>query len=236
VKEVPDPCHPNSPLVEVVFQIRFPGETVIECKRHEIQDKIRDDYPNLLVPPVHEGAHIALEPYSFEKEDQSSGLMVALNSFAYYCREYPGFEAFESECLRLLDMLGSIVPLKKLNRVGLRHINLIPFVKEDGRIPIDNYFVLGEKLLALFPGGFNAFNMAFVLPLEGAAITTRIESVRKSGGEQEALLLDFDFAKTEGLDFSRIPVYLTEAHERSAELFRDLTTQVFRDYIKGDDI
>lgn len=40
--------HPSLklPLVEVIFEIRFPAELSIECKKDEYYEKIRNDYPN----------------------------------------------------------------------------------------------------------------------------------------------------------------------------------------------
>jgi uncharacterized protein (TIGR04255 family) len=236
VQRIPDPRHPNSPLVEVVCEIRFPGETVIECRRHKIQDQIRAEYPNLLVPAVRPGAHVGLDPYRFEREDGSAGVMVALNRFGYYSREYPGFDAFRIECLRIMGLFATVFPVKKLNRVGLRHINIIPFARENGFIPIEDFFVLGDKLLEVLPNRFGAFNIAFVLPIEDGTITTRIESINKDVTKQEALLLDFDFAKTGELFLSRMDDYLDKAHEKSASLFRQLTTQRYRGYICGEEL
>ncbi|MCK5244887.1 MAG: TIGR04255 family protein, partial [Desulfobacterales bacterium] len=42
--------YPNSPLVEVVCEVRFPGELAIECRRDEFYEKIRDRYPTILFP------------------------------------------------------------------------------------------------------------------------------------------------------------------------------------------
>ncbi len=41
--------YPNSPLVEVVFEVRFPGEPGVECNRDIFYEKIRGDFSNVLV-------------------------------------------------------------------------------------------------------------------------------------------------------------------------------------------
>ncbi|AFM26264.1 TIGR04255 family protein [Desulfomonile tiedjei] len=233
---IPDNRHPNSPLIEVVFEIRFPGETAIECKRSEIQDCIRDIYPNLLVPKIQDGMAYALEPYRFEKSDASAGVMVSLNRFGYFSRAYPGFEDFKKEYLRLLGLFGSIIKLNELNRVGLRHVNIIPFVRENRLLPLEHFFVFCKEMMNLFPGRFENFSTAFVLPAGKGKITTRIESVMRTDGGQEAFLLDFDYAKSEGdLEFDRIEEYLDEAHTESALLFHTLITENYRAYIKGEE-
>ena len=57
--------YPNQPLVEVVFEIRFPGEVRVECERHLFWEKIRDDYPNVLVPHAQTDKAMALMPYKY---------------------------------------------------------------------------------------------------------------------------------------------------------------------------
>jgi uncharacterized protein (TIGR04255 family) len=236
VNAIPDTRHPNSPLVEVVFEVRFPGETAIECRRHEIQDRIRCDYPNLFVPVVAPGVAYALEPYRFEKLDQSAGIIVALNRFGYYSRSYPGFERFKEECLRLIEIFSTIVPVAKINRVGLRHINIIPFVRENGLIPLEYFFVLGQKVLEPLPYKFENFNVGFVMPTSGGKVTTRIESITKTDGGQEAFLLDFDFAKAGDLYVSEVNQYLEEAHRESGILFNSIITRNYDDYIRGEGV
>ena len=46
---------------------------------------------------LRQGSFVALEPYHFEKEDRSSGIMLAINKFSYYCRKYPGFALFKKK-------------------------------------------------------------------------------------------------------------------------------------------
>ena len=236
MRNVADPRHPNSPLSEVVFEIRFSGETAIECRRHEIQEKFRAEYPNLWVPRTEIGMAMALEPFRFEREDQSAGVMVSLNRFGYYCRTYPGFDCFNAECLKVMELLGSIIPIKRLNRIGLRHINMIPFLREDGLLPFEYFFQLGGKILELLPGRFENISIAFAMPAGRGKITTRIESITRSDRSQEAFLLDFDYAEEGDLCFEKVHEYLTEAHDQSAVLFHRMITQSYRDYIKGDEV
>ena len=59
----------NAPLVETVFEIRFPGEPAVECGRDKFYEQIRDTYSRVLVPRSVEGKAMAVEPYQFERED-----------------------------------------------------------------------------------------------------------------------------------------------------------------------
>jgi uncharacterized protein (TIGR04255 family) len=238
VNDIPDSRHPNSPLVEVVFEIRFPGETAIECRRHEFQEKIRSEYPTLWVPKGVPGEAWALEPYRFEKEDRSAGVMVALNKFAIFTRAYPGYDAFKPEILKLSSEFAALYSLDRLTRFGLRHVNIIHFVREEeGPAPLEDYFTLGEKLRDLLPGGIENFSTAFVSPAKDGKVTTRIQTVKRAEDIQEAFLLDFDYAmEGQGLRVSNLEDYLTEAHEQSADFFHRLVTPEYRDYIKGEEV
>jgi len=225
--------HPNSPLAEVDFEIRFPGETAIECRRHEIQERIRDRYPRLLVPKVQEGEALAIQPYRFEASDENSGVIVALNRFGFYSRRYESYQSFKSECLQLLKVFLNVFSLRELNRVGLRYINILPFVRRDKVIPVADLFVLGEMVGQVAKGAFHHFSTAFTVATPGGLITTRIEPVRQQDGRGEALLLDFDYEKTKDLNVSRIGKHMDEAHSHLNDMFRRLVTESYRQYIEG---
>jgi len=236
VTTVPDDRRPNSPLVEVVFEIRFPGEKAVESRRHQIQESFRSDYPSLWVPKVESGMALALEPFRFERPDRSAGVMVSLDRFGFYSRAYPGFEKFRTECLRVMRLLASLIPIERLNRIGLRHINMIPFLREGGLVPFDEFFQLGSKLSELLSGKFENISLAFAMPAVGGKITTRIESIIRTDRSQEAFLLDFDYAKEGELSFAAVDQYLQEAHDESAALFHRLITPSYRDYIRGEEV
>lgn len=233
---IPDSRHPNSPLVEVVCEIRFPGETAIECRRHEFQDAVREHYPLLLVPLPKMESATALQPYRFERKDHAAGLMLSLNRLGYYSRRYPGYETFREEFLKWSEVLGSLFRIDQITRFGLRHVNVIPFARENGFVPFEYFFDVGGILGRFFGAPFENVTFAFVLPTQGGKITTRIDTITRMDGPQEAFLLDFDFAIDSNLQFSELVACMDEAHDQSARLFKRLTTDSYRAYIKGEEI
>ena len=40
----------NAPLIETVFEIRFPAELTIECNRDKLYEEIRNIYSKILIP------------------------------------------------------------------------------------------------------------------------------------------------------------------------------------------
>ncbi len=228
--------YPNSSLVEVVCEIRFSAELAIECKRNEFFDKIRDTYPNILLP---QSIGIQTNPvtaYRFENESQNAGITLALNRFSFYEKDYSGHKKFIKEFTRLANTLIATYPLRDLQRLGWRYINIIPFSREDGIVPLNRFVAAGIKVSEGISDQFENLSIVFVSRVEGGAITTRIESILRSNDQQEALLLDFDFAMTEKLEPSKIETYAKKAHKQTRALFESLITDEYRQYLREETI
>ncbi|MCP4986154.1 MAG: TIGR04255 family protein [Colwellia sp.] len=86
----------NAPLVETVFKITFPGEPSVECNRDKFYEEIRSVYSRVLVPSL-QGKNNAIpsQPYRFEREDSTNGVIMSINKFALYCKKYEGFKLFK---------------------------------------------------------------------------------------------------------------------------------------------
>ena len=228
--------YPNSSLVEVVCEIRFSAELAIECKRDEFFDKIRDTYPNILLP---QSTGIQTNPvtaYRFENESQNAGITLALNRFSFYEKNYSGHKKFIKEFTRLANTLIATYPLRDLQRLGWRYINIIPFSREDGIVPLNRFVAAGIKVPEGISDQFENLGIVFVSRVSDGAITTRIESILRSNDQQEALLLDFDFAMTEKLQPSKIETYAKKAHKQTRALFESLITDEYRQYLREETI
>lgn len=228
--------YPNSPLVEVVFEIRFPGEPRVECNRDNFYEIIRRDFPNVLVPSIKVGGFPSLEPYRFESEDKLMGMMIAINKFAYYVRHYQGYTQFSKEALDWIAQFDNTFKISKLNRTGLRYINIIPFSREGGLIPLKRFLKMRISLPEIFPDNFENLSLVFISKTEGGAITTKIESIIAADRSHEAILLDFDYAKEKDLKTDSIAQYLEESHSHTKRVFEELITDEYRQYLRGDAI
>jgi uncharacterized protein (TIGR04255 family) len=118
----------NSPLVEAVFEVRFPGHFSVLNRLGQFQSAIQKEFPNLFVPTVPSGPDpSALMPYRFVSSDQSESLQVAVNRFALVWKRYSVFEAFRS---RFLDLFGRFrsqaYDPPTFTRMGLRYMNVFP--------------------------------------------------------------------------------------------------------------
>ncbi|HBI23940.1 MAG: hypothetical protein A2Y48_02650 [Nitrospirae bacterium RIFCSPLOW2_12_42_9] len=232
-----NPIYPNTPLVETVFEIRFTGEPAVECKRDEFFYKIRSKYPKVYVPKLKEAVQaLALEPYHFRSEDDKTGVMIALNRFAFFTKEYKGFNSFKKETLMLMKIFTGMFKITKLNRTGLRYINIIPFARENDIIPVNNYLNFGINFPEVYPKQYNSLSIAFKALTEAGSITTRLENNVSIEGSQEVILLDFDYAKENNLSTSKLEHYLEESHKYTKQMFESLITDTYRSYLKGEAI
>ena len=225
--------YPNQPVVEVVCEIRFSAE----CRRDEFQSKIRKKYPLVLVPSAKPGQALALQPYRFVNEDQSEGLMLGLSNFAYYQKNYQGHDAFLKELLRVTGILKEFVPLRSLNRFGLRYVNAIPFSRESEMIPLTR--LLNLELNLPLTGGktdYKDLSLSLTMPTSTGDLTTRLQRAVNEQTQQEALVLDFDFVMTEALQFTRLRKYAVDAHQVIRDMFENLITDEYRLFLRGDTV
>jgi len=224
----------NSPLGETVFEIRFPGEPRVECNRDQLYERIRKEYSQVFIPPVVQGSVVAMEPYRFEKEDASWGVMLSINKMSVYCKKYEGFALFKKEALRLFSIFGELYKIKHLQRTGLRYINIIPFTRKNDSLPLQDYLNVKINLPGVMLTDFSNLNLIFVSKTPGGNITTRIQPMMTQDKKQEAIVLDFDYAKEDSLIFKNIEVYLDESHSHTKALFENLITDGYKKVIKGE--
>lgn len=233
--------YPNQPLVEVVFEIRFPGEVRIECERHLFWEKIRNEYPNILVPHPKPDKPVALMPYRFSSNNGTMAVLVSLNTLALSANVYPGYKDFSKEILRIHEIFGEVFPVNIVNRIGWRYINVIPFTREKGLIPLARYLNLGFTSPKSIAGEFKNINLTIESEQQEGSVITQLETIEKNSNTttgSEALLLDIDFGKiptdkTE-LVFKDVPKYLDEAHSKTRTLFEEFITDEYRQYLRGD--
>jgi len=226
--------YPKAPLIETIFEIKFSGEPSIDCQKDKFYDKIRKDYPRIMVPRAKEGIAIALEPYLFEKEDNSFSIGLSINKLFLSCKKYQGFQVFKNEVLRVFSIFNDTFKgISALNRTGLRYINIIPFAREKGTVPLKNLLNISLLLPASTSPVFKNIHISFVLQVEGGNITTRIEPV-VAPDKSEAIILDFDYAKEKPLVFNSIEQYIEESHKHTKHLFEELVTEDLKKIMRGE--
>lgn len=198
--------YPNSSLVEVVCEIRFPAELAIECKRDEFFEKIRDKYPLIMIPQTGKNPSNFLAQLRFENSNNTAGIIIGIDRFSFYEKDYSGHKLFISKFLKLVEILRKTYSIKKLIRIGWRYINVIPFTRENGIVPLQRFVNIAVKLPNGMSDQFENLSIVFMSKVPEGTITTRIEPMIRPDDQQEALIMDFDLGMTEKISFSRIGV------------------------------
>lgn len=229
--------YPNSPLVEVICEIRFPADLGIDCRRDQFQHAVKKEYPKIMIPNSQPNKALALEPYRFENESQSEGIMLAINKCAFYQRKYEGHQLFIKKFLNGINVFKQKFPdVKKINRIGWRYINIIPFVREEGIVPLRQFLSVGVDLPAGVTEDYQALSIVFATKTKNGTIMTRIETVTEQNTKKEAILLDFDFSMTEKITFGKLSSCVKSAHDHTRELFEKLITEDYRKYLRGETV
>lgn len=235
------PLYPNQPCVEVATEVRFKGELKVENFRSEFQKLVREKYGALRVPAAKEGVAPALQPYRFESENGESGIQLAINSFSYYSREYPGHTAFLESAAENLEKFLNLIGEVAVTRVGWRYINAIPFTRKDGYLPLNKFFqdsqVFGSCL------GGHLLDVDFVAVVKKDDIQTRISlkaTETKNRPGEEALILDIDSYFSEPnptikSGAKQIFEHIEAVHNASSNMFRSLISGEYEAFLKGGD-
>ena len=228
-----DEVYPNSPLKEVAFEIRFPGRMEIECQRHLFHNEIITEYPKIYVPTAHEGKAMALTHYRFRDEQDNETVMLALNSFGFSTNNYEGHEQFIYKISGLIEKLTALYPIDEITRLGWRYINIIPFVREKGAIPLDNFF--NVKIPYTDLENVEQIALMYKSRLDKGFININLSELKRHDGE-EALLLDIDCALEHNLSIKGIEESTDYVHKKGREVFENLITDDYRNYLRGGEI
>ncbi len=234
-----DEIYPNQPLCDVACEVRFKGEMQVECQRYLFWEEIRSEYPDILVPHAQEGQAVALQHYKFRNPESGRTVAVALNSLVYSEAKYSGHTSFIAEFDRLIQIFTRLYPnLGRISRVGWRYINVMPFSREDGLVPLSRILQLNIS----FPGRIfektSALNMEWTGKCFGGEVTIKLAAAKqKALPDQEALILDLDIGRTDpDIKWATVREVMEDARAKCRGIFEDMITEEYRSYLRGKTI
>jgi uncharacterized protein (TIGR04255 family) len=231
--------YPNQPLSDVACEVRFKGEMAVECQRHLFWNKIRTDYPDILVPQIQEGQAVALQHYRFRNSVSTRTVLVALNSLAFSETKYSGHKSFIAEFERLATIFHATFPdISQISRVGWRYVNVMPFSREGGVVPLNRILKLDVTLPSKMFEKTAALDFGWTGKcLDGEVIFKVAAVARKYVPEQEALILDIDFGQTrQDIKWKEVKGIVEDARRKCREIFEALITDEYRNYLRGQTI
>jgi uncharacterized protein (TIGR04255 family) len=231
--------YPNQPLSDVACEVRFKGEMQVECERYRFWDAIRDTYPDIFVPQIKDGQFLALQHYKFTDSSSNRTVAVALNSIAFAEKKYSGHKSFIEEFTRLIAIFRKLYPkVGKITRIGWRYINVMPFSREDGLVPLGRILRFDMSLpLDMFKQTANIDLKWTGKQPNGEVIMRLSDVVQKNLPEQEAMILDIDFGYSNPeITWGRVEGAISDARRSCRSIFEGLITDEYRTYLRGQTI
>jgi uncharacterized protein (TIGR04255 family) len=224
----------NAPLVESVFEARFPGDLSIETKRDQFQKALKTDFPKLYVPNVVIGKAPALQHYQFRKEDESAKVSLSVNSFAYSCARYPGFEIYKEDLEKVWTIFSDFFDVPTFTRLGVRYINHLLVIRDErGGIPLSHYVNAQLQLTDSFPGEIvNELDFAASCPIPGGELRVLLQNNKRQEG-LEVLVLDLDFSRKGMIERDERTPFIDEAHAQIERVFVSLISDDYKKIMEG---
>jgi uncharacterized protein (TIGR04255 family) len=210
----------NAPLVEVVFELRFPGNFAVYAGLDRFQKTLGEEFPSLLVPKVQAGEAHALKPYQWQSEDGLRSINVALNLFSFMSRQYDVFGGFQSEFRKHADSFFEIHRPKRFTRLGLRFINFFPHL-ESTVSALHPWLDLGLRTPAILEGTVKEIQGSVVVEVPPALLRMTFGKAAQNGprpgtpflGLTEGFVLDFDFYREGSIPADEIFSFLEAGHQ-----------------------
>ena len=222
-------------LDQVVCEIRFLPELYIEGNKNLFYDRIKNEYPLVLLPYPDSSSPNSLQPYRFDSADQHKSVIFSIDKITYIERKYNGFEAFKPNAIKYLEMFCDIYKIKDLVRLGLRYVNIIPIVVEKGgSLPIGEYLNFSLNLPEeISANKIKQINANFITEFNGGHLRIHIAQQKSEAliGEsailKHGLLLDFDYVVSTKFSSKSIDNYIEEAHKHTKLVFNKIITEKY---------
>lgn len=230
----------NAPLVEVVFELRFPGHFAVYAGLDRFQQNLGAEFPSLFVPKAAAGEPLALKPYQWKSEDGSRSVNVGLSVFSYMSRRYGVFEEFRTEFKRLAGLFFEIYRPNLFTRLGLRYINIFPSL--EGRAEaLHPWLDLGLRLPVFGDSEASEVSGAFFLKRPGGTLRLAFgdahlmdrPQIGPKGVPMDGFALDFDFFRVGSTAIDEVDSFLDDGHRSIEELFFALVKPDALDVMEG---
>ena len=223
----------NAPVIEAVFEIRFPAELSIESRRDEYYEEIRAYYPNISVPVIDSPEPYPLKAYRFETDNKTKLIQFSINKFSFHSKKYETFKEFSSEALKYTESFCKHYKISSLKRTGLRYINYIPIERQDGIVLLAKYLKFGYILPNAIPNNFELFHTVLLTRIEAGKLRILITSQEALGaGRKEVIVLDFDFFFEGDILVDHLQDYLQRSHLHTKKIFESLISDEYRGTLK----
>ena len=240
---------PNSPLAQVTCEVRFRGDLMLYEVWGRFQRRIREEFPKLLVPAAMTGVSPLMQSMKLGGADGTCSILLAINSFAFSTERYEDFQHFRERFLALQGLFCELLELRELTRFGLRYVNFLPPIPDDGTLGARIHPYLNLELGGV-PGNAWTSQPQLVVErsvgrciLRTALLTAQNVTPFSQGllqlhglalpGLMPGVQLDFDCFANATYGLTDLPEILDEAHGTIDKAFFGLVTEDYLAYLNG---
>jgi uncharacterized protein (TIGR04255 family) len=219
----------NPPLVEAVFEIRFPGSLAVECRRDAFQRTVESEFPELHVPAIDSPEPYPLKAYEFRNPAGTRILKTSIRSFSYHVHDYVDFNEFRQGASRRVQLFCDTFGIGRITRTGTRYINRIPVVREGGVIPLSKYLRFVLHLPESVPHEkLQEISCTFRAQGEDGSLRVIIHHAPAKEPPFEALWLDLDYISERECRPSDLEGRLEFSHSQIEAAFLQLVADDYR--------
>lgn len=227
--------YPNQPLIEAVFEIRFDGELSVDSDKDKFYNSIRANFPKLSFSQQ-STIETGFRRFLCKDVTGSEAVQFSIDRCSFHSYKYSGgYAAFGKNALKVISGFCNRFNIETIKRTGLRYIDHIPIVREEGLIPLKKYLNFWYELPKSLSETFGYENLLTMLEVKkgDGHLRLQISSLQREDGI-DMVVLDFDYAIFGELKVSNLKNYLETSHAHTKQVFEDLITDYLRQIMRGN--
>ncbi len=234
----------KSPLVEVVFQLRFPTILIINSNQPvDFQERIRERYPffeeqteeqgDILVNPQLKAAQMRKigenKNYNFISADNQYKVNLTPSFISISTKNYTQWEKFREHIKFVIPVFEEIYKPSFYTRIGLRYIDVI--VKSKLGLECEWTELIKPHILGMINKEYEKGVKSYVsiseyqTKIEGVLSTSRFELVHVNNEQDLSLLIDCDYYSMGVVDTENMNDLSEKLHDASSNFIQSAITE-----------
>ncbi len=245
-----------SPLVEVIFQLRFPAILLINSEQpSKFQEKIREEYPhyNEKIEYINEMINISdeiqipsqntvgIKNYSFLSSDKTFKINLTSTFISFSTKKYTRWEEFYNKVKKLVEIFESIYKPNFYTRIGLRYIDI--FTKSKWNLSDKSWHELMQPhILGIITPDDEKGTKSYLSISEYKSEDKeymqrkRIEFVHVNNENDLSLMTDCDYFTNIITETKDVEIKVNKLHDNSVNFIQHAIQNVLREAMQPESI
>lgn len=226
----------NSPLIQAILEVTFPGSPAVIARLDEYHDLIKDSYPMLWVPLAEPGVAPALQPWEFKNESGKRSVGVSVSSFSFRVEDYDDYADFREHALPLVEQFLRVYGIRKVNRFVTRYVNNIPLLRLPNQpLNLGNYLKIKIDVPSIIDStALEDIHLQFSSREHDSQVVINLHHQQALPGIPESLVLVLDCAILDSANVDDLAGELDTVHARIEDCFATLVTESYMKFMRGD--